>query len=70
MPLKLSNGGGVARERTGQGDNGRHAKEEDERMKGERQQKEERTTRGRRDMKGKGETIATKEELGGRWGAY
>lgn len=28
------------------GDNGRHAIEEDERMKGERQQKEERTTRG------------------------
>lgn len=37
--------GGKAREKRGE-DNGRHAKEEDERMKGERQQKEERTTRG------------------------
>lgn len=40
MPLKLPNG----RKKRGGGVNGRHAKEEDERMKGERQQKEERTT--------------------------
>lgn len=45
MPLKLSNGGGEGEDRAGE-NNGRHAKEEDERMKGERQQKEERTTRG------------------------
>lgn len=53
MPLKLSNGGrrrreGTARGRMGQGDNGRHAKEEDERMKGEKQQKEARRMRGRK----------------------
>ncbi len=46
MPLKLPNGGKKRGRGQRGGDNGRHAKEEDERMKGERQQKEERTTRG------------------------
>lgn len=41
MPLKLPNRGGEWGR-----DNGRHAKKKDERMKGGREQKEERTTRG------------------------
>lgn len=61
MPLKLPNGG----EKSEGGNNRRHAKKkEDERRKGT-EGREEGYEKG-----GTGETIATKEKLGGRWGAY